>query len=369
LVGSEAYGTFSWTLRIYRNTVTGKARDMGLGSAELFTLKQVRERALKFRQLAADGLDPIEEKRRKRDEARDEARKAITFKEAAQRFLDLHTPTWKNEKHRDQWSSTLEAYAYRTLGPRPVSAIDGALITETLSPIWITKQETARRVKQRIERVLQWVKDGMPLPQQGASRRVKHHAALPFVEVPTFMIDLRKRDSITAKALEVTILTALRTSEVIGATWSEIDLDAGVWTLPASRMKGHKEHAVPLSKRTMEILKSLPRIKGCDFVFPGARDGKPLSNMSMLELLRGMKNGYTVHGFRSAFRDWAGDHTNYARDVIEHALAHQIKDKAEAAYRRSDALEKRRKLMEAWSRYCASPLVETGDKVVPMKRA
>ena len=219
----------------------------------------------------------------------------------------------------------------RLWATRPISAIDGALITETLAPIWTKKPETARRVKQRIERVIQWVRDGRPLPSKGASKRVKHHPALPFADLPAFMAELRDRDSISARALEFTILTAARTSEVIGAKWSEIDLDAGVWTVPAERMKGGKEHQVPLSKRAIAILEDLPRERG-GYVFPGAKAKAPLSNMAMLELLRGMDgNGFTVHGFRSTFRDWAGDRTNFAREVIEHALAHQIKDKAEAS--------------------------------------
>ena len=346
------YETKSWVFRFKMN---GKARDMGLGSVNTFTLKEARERARKFRQLAADGIDPIEDRRAKRDQAKAKDSGKMLFKDAAQRFLDLHLSEWKNDKHRQQWQNTLRAYAYPALGSRPVAAIDGAVITETLSPIWTKKPETARRVKQRIERVTQWVRDGMPLPMHRASKRVRHHPAMPFIELPDFMGRLRKRNSISARALEFAILTAARTGEVIGAKWSEIDLKAGVWTVPAERMKGSKEHQVPLSKRALAILADLPREKG-GYVFPGAKAGAPLSNMAMLELLRGMSgNGYSVHGFRSSFRDWAGDRTHYAREVIEHALAHQIKDKAEAAYRCSDALEKRRRLMEEWARYCSSP--------------
>ena len=250
------------------------------------------------------------------------------------------------------------------LRDRPISAIDGAQITEALVSIWTKKPETARRVKQRIERVCQWVKDGMPLPFQGASKRVRHHPALSFAELPAFMSQLRKRDSISARALEFTILTTARTGEAIGAKWSEFDLDAGVWTIPAERMKAGKEHEVPLSKRAVELLTELPRERG-GYVFPGAKAKAPLSNMAMLELLRGMNSdGLTVHGFRSTFRDWAGDRTNFAREVIEHALAHRIKDKAEASYRRSAALEKRRKLMEAWAQYCSAPA--TGGRVVAL---
>ena len=200
--------------------------------------------------------------------------------------------------------------------------------------------------------------EGRPAASDARSEQAgKHHPAMPFIELPDFMERLSKENSVSARALEFAILTAARTGEVIGAKWSEIDLNAGVWTVPAERMKGGKEHQVPLSKRAIAILESLPREKG-GYVFPGAKAKAPLSNMAMLELLRGMSaNGYSVHGFRSSFRDWAGDRTHYAREVIEHALAHQIKDKAEAAYRRSDALEKRRRLMEEWAKYCSSPVI------------
>jgi integrase len=345
-------GTKAW---IFRYTRHGQARHMGLGALHTVSLAEARERARQARQVLLDGGDPLEIKRKQRDEARAESAERILFKDAAQRFLDLHENTWKNAKHRDQWRNTLRDYAYPYLGSRPISAIDGALITEALASIWTKKPETARRVKQRIERVIQWVRDGTPLPSPGASRRVRHHPAMSFAELPAFMEELRDRDGISARALEFAILTAARTSEVIGAKWSEIDLDAGVWTVPAERMKGAKEHQVPLSKRAIAILEDLPRERG-GYLFPGAKTKAPLSNMAMLELLRGMdSNGFTVHGFRSTFRDWAGDRTNYAREVIEHALAHRIKDKAEASYRRSNALEKRRRLMEAWAKYCESP--------------
>ena len=348
---------------LFRYTRHGRARQMGLGPSHTVSLAEARERARQARQVLLDGDDPLEIKRKKRDEARTETAERILFRDAAERFLDLYESTWKNAKHKDQWKSTLKSYAYPTLGNRPLSAIDGALITDALESIWTKKPETARRVKQRIERVVQWVRDGRPLPSKGASKRVRHHPALPFAELPAFMAELRGRERISARALEFTILTASRTSEALGAKWSEIDLDDGVWTVPAERMKGGKEHQVPLSKRVVAILGDLPRERG-GYVFPGSKAKSPLSNMAMLELLRGMDgNGSTVHGFRSTFRDWAGDRTNYAREVIEHALAHHIKDRAEASYRRSAALEKRRQLMEAWARYCSSPSQPSGQVV------
>jgi Arm DNA-binding domain len=218
------FGTKAWLLRYTRH---GRARQMGLGPLHTVSLSEARERARRARQTLLDGDDPLEIKRTKRDEARAETAERILFKSAAQRFLDLHEATWKNAKHREQWKSTLSTYAYPRLGNRPISAIDGAQITEALAPIWTKKTETARRVKQRIERIIQWVRDGRPLPNRGAAKRVRHHPALPFVEMPEFMDRLRSRNGVSARALEFAILTAARTSEVIGAKWSEIDLDTG----------------------------------------------------------------------------------------------------------------------------------------------
>ena len=213
-----------------------------------------------MRQTLLDGDDPIEMKRKKRDEARAQTAERMLFRDAVAKFLEVHQNTWKNAETQQQWANTLRDYA-KPLRDRPISAIDGAQITDALSPIWTKKPETARRVKQRIERVCQWVKDGMPLPANGASKRVRHHPAMPFAELPAFMAELRERNSISARALEFTILTAARTVEGLGAKWSEIDLDAGVWTIPAERMKAGKEHEVPLSKRALEILTDLPREK------------------------------------------------------------------------------------------------------------
>jgi integrase len=353
-------GTKAWLFRYMRN---GRSRQMGLGPLHTVSLAEARVRARQARQLLLDNQDPIEVRRRARDEARAATGDQMLFKDAARRFLELHEPTWKNEKHRWQWGQTLEAHAFPTLGSRPIAAIDGALITEALRPIWQKMPETARRTKQRIERVVQWVKDGMPLPAHGASKpQVRHHPALPFADLPTFMAELRKRDSISARALEFTILTAARTSETIGATWNEINLDEAVWTIPADRMKSPRPHRVPLSREAVVLLRDLPRVRGNKHVFPGTRAS--LSNMAMLELLRGMRgNGLTVHGFRSTFSDWARERTNYPRDVVEMSLAHAIKDKSEAAYRRGDALPKRRRLMTEWARYCVSPARVSGNVV------
>jgi integrase len=342
---------------------------MGLGSADAFSLAEARERARKARQMLADGIDPIEARLADRDARRKKEVERITFKDASERFLALHESGWRNPKHRAQWRSTLKTYAYATLGQRPVNAIDAALINAALAPIWETKADTASRVKQRIERVCQWVRDGMPLPKINPSKRRKHHAALPYADLPAFMVELSVRDGISARALEVTIQTAARTGEIIGAKWPEISFDKKLWTVPGARTKSGRQHRVPLNKGALDILRKLPREKDSPYVFPGGRAKKPLSNMAMLELLRGMRlnGGLTVHGFRSTFRDWAAEQTNYPREIAEAALAHVVTNKTEAAYLRGDALEKRRRLMDAWAGYCASNGRASGEVVAIRK--
>jgi integrase len=344
--------TKSW---IFRFMLDRRARKMGLGSINDFSLAEARDRARQARQQLTDGIDPIETRLMERDARRKGEAERITFKDAAAKYLVVHEPGWKNAKHRAQWRSTLEAYAYPTLGTRPVKAVDAALINGTLADIWRKTPETASRVKQRIERVVEWVKSGMPLPAPSKAKRVRHHPALPWQETPAFMAELRERDSISARALEFTILTAARTGESINATWDEIDLGAKAWSIPAERMKAHREHRVPLSDRAVEILKNLPREKGGRYVFPGGRAKAPLSNMAMLELVRGLRPGLTVHGFRSAFKDWASESTNYPNIISEMALAHVVSDKVEAAYRRGELFEKRKRFMRDWSEYCGRP--------------
>jgi integrase len=353
-----------WRTRawVYRYTIDRTTRYLGLGPEHTVSLAMAREKAHEARLLVLEGKDPIEVKRAARDMRRAQANERMLFKDALERFLELHEPTWKNAKHRWQWHNSLEKYA-KALNNRPVAAIDGAVITETLTPIWTSKSETARRVKQRIERVIQWVKDGMPLPAQ-AGKDVRHHAALPFVELPVFMAELAERHGMSARALEFTILTAARTSEVLGARWDEIE--GSVWTVPAERMKAGKAHRVPLSAQAMALLKPLPRDRS-GFIFLGAVAGKPLSNMAMLELVKSMRQGLTTHGFRSSFSDWARERTAYPPDLIEQALAHAIRDKTEAAYRRGDALPKRTALMQDWADFACMPTVQA--KVTPIRAA
>lgn len=373
----EALGVSkSWLYRFISPTEIGRksgkaspTRGLGLGPVDCTSLAEARKRAREARRLVLDGIDPIEAKK-ETDRAKQEAARArVTFRDAAEEYWAMRAPGWKNKKDPKLWLSSVKKYAYPTLGNRPALEITGADITDTLKPIWTTKAVTARRVKQRVEAVIQWLKDGKPLSQKGHAQKRKHHAALPFAEMPAFMAELRTRDSVSARALEFTILTAARTSEAIEAKWTEFDLKTKTWTIPASRMKAGKQHRVPLSDRAVQILEELPREHGSEFVFVSRSKAKlPLSNMAMLQMVRGLRPGLTVHGMRSAFRDWAGDRTSFPREVIEHCLAHQISDAAEAAYRRSDALQKRRQTMSAWSSYCEGP-TQSGDNVVSLKNA
>ena len=343
-------GAKSWIFRWRRDR---HEHLMGLGPAHAFSLDEAREMARDARKLLAVGKDPLQEKRRQREQDRTEAAARQTFRQLAEDFLAVHLATFKNAKHRAQWQSTLAAYAYPKLGNRDIASITDAVIGETLAPIWTKIPETAGRVKQRIERILQWEKGGRPLPTRGI-KNVKHHAAMPFNQVPEFMAALAQRQGIAARALEVTILTASRTSEITGARWDEIDLESKVWTVPASRMKAGREHRVPLAGPVLTILQELPR--EAEYVFPGSKAKQPLSNMSLLAVLKRMNLGsFTVHGFRSSFRDWTAERTSYANIIGEAALAHTVKDKTEEAYRRGDLLDKRRPMMTAWARFCTSP--------------
>jgi integrase len=359
----------SWLLRYDRN---GRGeRWMGLGPLHTIDLKEARERARRARQMLLDGFDPLDARKAQRTAQALEAAKTITFEKAAQAYFDAHERSWKNAKHRAQFLSTLRTYAFPKIGNLPVAAIDTALVLRVIEPIWQEKTETANRTRGRIEAVLDWATvrgyragDNPArwkgyienvLPSRGAIQKRNHHAALPFDDLPEFMVALRQREGIAARALEFTILTAARTGEVIGATWDEIDLKAKVWKVPAGRIKGGREHRVPLSSAALELLEALPREKNNPFVFIGPRKGG-LSNMAMAMLLSRMgRDDITVHGFRSSFRDWAAERTAYPNHVVEMALAHVVGDKVEAAYRRGDLFEKRRRLMADWAKYCTAP--------------
>jgi integrase len=373
-IGKDDTVRRSW---VFRYELDGQRHDLGLGPLDTLNLVEARERARLLRQQLVDGIDPFTAKRQAKKERlaklAAEAR-ALTFRQCAEECIKSHSDGWKNAKHAAQWRSTLETYAYPVLGDLAVDDIATAHVVRALQPIWGEKPETASRVRGRIEKVLGWAtvrgfrSGDNPARWRGhlqelfaaktKIRPVNHHAALSFTDVPAFMADLRARNSLSARALELTILTAVRTGETIGATWDEIDFAAKTWTIPAARMKAGKAHKEPLSDRAAEILASTPR-EG-EHIFP-------LSNMAMLELLRGMRPGTTVHGFRSSFRDWAAERTSYPNHVAEAALAHTIGDKVEKAYRRGDLFEKRRRLMEAWAEYCAKPT--SRGKVVTLRGA
>jgi integrase len=348
--------TRKWVLRF---TWRGRAREMGLGSAGSVTLADAREKAAAARRMIAQGLDPINERKRTGG--------VPTFGKLADEVRQSLAAGFRNDKHKAQWKSTLETYA-APLWSKPVNTISTDDVLAVLKPIWQAKSETASRLRGRIEKVLDAAKvkgfrqgenpaqwrghlDHL-LPKQSKLTR-GHHAAMAYEKVAAFIGELRQRKAMAAGALEFCILTAARSGEVLGARWPEIDLDSKVWTVPAERMKGGRVHRVPLSDRAVTILEKLAEAKSSDFVFPGQKPGRPLSNIAMDSVLRRMKvEDATVHGFRSTFRDWAGNVSHFPREVAETALAHVIGDKAEQAYRRSDALEKRRKLMEAWAVYC-----------------
>jgi len=355
----------SWLLRFW---LRGKTREMGLGSLKRFNLAEARERARRARQLVVDGVDPIEARDAERLKAAQEAAKSVTFKVCAEKYINAHRAAWKNAKHAAQWTATLETYVYPVIGNLPVQSVDTGMISEILEPIWATKAETAGRVRGRTEVILDWARvrgfragenparwrghlDKL-LPARSRVRTVKHHAALPFSELPAFMHQLRDENGVAARALEFLILTAARTSEVLELPPEEIhDM---LWTVPAARMKADKEHRVPLSTRARHIVDEMAKRYEGPFVFPGLKLNKGLSNMALLKLLARMgRPDLTAHGFRSTFRDWASESTSHAPDAVEMALAHTIDNKVEAAYRRGDLFNKRVALMEDWQFFCA----------------
>jgi len=379
-----ADGAKNW---VYRYMLAGRPRWMGLGSVALYGLAEARGKALDARRLRHEGIDPIEARRATRAQVRLDAAKAMTFKQCAQAYIKAHRAGWRNIKHAAQWEATLATYAEPIIGALPVQAIDTALVLRVLEPIWETKPETAGRLRGRIEVILDRAKvlkqrDGENparwrghldklLPARSRVRKVEHHAALPYNELPNFLTALREQEGIAARALEFTILTATRTGEILGATWAEIDLLDKTWTIPAERMKAGKEHRISLSGRALAIVEEMQPLRhaGDDsaFVFPGGKAGQPLSNMAFLMLLRRMKrNDLTAHGFRSTFRDWAAERTDFPSEVVEMALAHAVGNKVEAAYRRGDLFDKRRKVMDAWAAYCARS-VPIEQKVVPLR--
>lgn len=391
-------GGKSW---LYRYMLDGKARMMGLGRYPDFSLEEARQKSTECRRLLKDKKDPMEERDAKHALDRLARTKALTFDQCAAAYIESNRAGWKNDKHADQWENTLNTYASPIIGKLPVGSIDTGLVLKVLEfeQLWTTKPETASRVRGRIEAVLGWAtvrkyrtgdnpaqwKNHLDkvLPAKSAVAKVEHHPALPFPQIGSFIENLRKQAGIAARTLEFTILTATRTNETISATWQEFDLDDCVWTIPAERMKAEKEHRVPLSKRAIDLVKEMLPLKASEagpvFLSP---KGKPLSTAAMAAVLKRMNKAREAnklkrwidptsgrdavpHGFRSTFRDWAGETTAYPKEVIEHAISHQLKDKAEAAYARGTLFSKRRRLMGDWATYCNTVGNDAAD-VIPI---
>ncbi|MGE4533492.1 tyrosine-type recombinase/integrase [Halomonas sp.] len=361
-------GARSWILRA---TIGGKRRDLGLGGYPDVTLALAREKARDTREKIAQGIDPVAERQRLRSAALAERLRDMTFEKAAEAVVAKKQAEARNPKHGKQWASTLETYAYPVLGPMSVADIELAHVKQVLEPIWQTKTETATRVRQRIEAVLSWASvhghrsgenparwkgnlDAV-LPAPTKVSKVEHHRAMPMDDMHDFMLALEKRKGIAPRCLAFVILTAVRSGEARAATWDEIDLAEKVWTIPGDRMKAGREHRVPLSAPAVELLEALPRFAGCNLVFPNTQ-GRKLSDATLAAVLKRMKlhETATVHGFRSTFRDWAAERTSTPHHVAEMALAHTIKNHAEAAYRRGDLLAKRAKLMQQWADFLAT---------------
>ena len=366
----------SWVLRVMVGT---KRRDMGLGGYPDVTLAGAKEHARAARAKVKAGIDPIEEGRAARSMVKAAQAAALTFDQCAEKYVDAQEAGWRNEKHRQQWRNTLKHYASPVMGSLLVRDVAMPHVLKVLEPIWTTKTETASRVRGRIESVLDWAKGrgyrsgdnpaawkgnlDAQLPKPGKVAKVEHHEAIPVADVGAFMVKLRNAEGMGARALEFAILTAARSGEVRGATWAEFDMEERIWTVPGNRMKAGKEHRVPLSDAAMALLQALPKVAGADAVFPAPRGGV-LSDMTLTAVMRRMGLEAVPHGFRSTFRDWASERTNYPREAAEMALAHTIGDKVEAAYRRGDLFDKRRRMMGEWAAFLSK--VETKGAVIPL---
>lgn len=360
-------GSTSWLFRFQLN---GRRREMGLGSYPEISMLKAREASEDARRLVAQKIDPITARDIANAAAAARQSEVLTFKTFALDYIDSHKAGWSNAKHVQQWTNTLTTYAFPVIGDKPLAAVNTDDLLAILKPIWTVKNETASRIRNRIEAIIASAKarrlfDGenpaiwkghldtlLPRRKQAAQRA--HHAALPYAEVPAFTALVQSHNGTSAQALAMVILTACRTSEVLKATWKEVDLDAALWTIPAERMKARREHKVPLSAQVVQLLRATPVMSDSPFIFPGRDSSKPLSQMAMAMLLRRVKReDITVHGFRSSFRDWAAEETSFPNMVAEMALAHTIGNAVEAAYRRGDLLSKRKELMQAWADYCA----------------
>jgi integrase len=387
----KSQSSANWVARYQINGVT---RYMGLGSAFDFDLGQARERNSRLvRQKLADGVDPLLARQSERAAKQADAAKAMTFSEACRRFLEQHSAKWDSSKHRAQWQNTLKTYAAPIIGALPVAHIDVSLVLKVLEQpieaargfpgglLWQARPETANRLRGRIETILDWCKArgyrhgdnpaawqiiGKVLPARGAKQ---HHAALPYNDIPAFMAELRAQEGVAAQALEFLILTAARSQEVLKARWGEIDLDESTWLIPGERMKARKPHRVPLAPEVVDLLRSLYREYGNEHVFIGTRTGNPLAHTALALALKRLGRPVTVHGFRSAFRDWAGETTAFPHDLCEAALAHVRGDQTIRAYARGDLFTKRRALMMAWSKFCTTPRGKAEGDVIPLQGA
>jgi integrase len=373
-------GGRSWILRMMVGT---KRRDMGLGGFPDVPLAQAREAARIARAKVREGIDPIEQGRSNASKLKASQATALTFEQCALKYIESKEPEWTNPKSSVQWTTSLKTYAYPHMGSLLVRDVDLPHVLAALEPIWKTKTETASRVRSRIQAVLDYAKAckyrsgdnpalwgghlDKILPAPGKMTKVEHFSALPYSELGNFMETLRQAAGTGAKALEFTILTAARSGEVRGATWSEIDLDAGLWVVPAERMKAQKEHRKPLSTAAVKLLNALPRVAGTDYVFPAPRLGM-ISDATMAAVLKRLDVDVVPHGFRSTFRDWAAEKTNFPSEMAEMALAHTVSDKVEAAYRRGDLYMKRALMMEDWAKFCATPS-ETKGVVVQIPKS
>jgi integrase len=375
-------GSKQW---IFRYITNGRLRDMGIGPCHTLTLAEARQRATEARKLRLDGIDPIAHKHQQRAAAVAAAVGLKTFRECAEGFIRDNEKKWSSVKHRDQWKKTLEDYVYPTLGNLPVASIDTPLVLKVIKPLWERVPETASRVRGRIEQVLGWATvhhyrsgdnparwQGLlehALPSRRDVAKVKHHAALPYARAPAFVKKVRLDARIGARCLEFIALTVTRVSEANVARWDEIDFTNQVWIVPAERMKGRKEHRIPLSTAALGVLEAMRAVRHSDYIFPGAREGRAVGANTVLRIAKEAAGvDITTHGLRSTFRDWAAERTAFAREVAEMALAHAIPDAVEAAYRRGDLFEKRQKLMAAWAAYCGNVETDAG-KVVALARA
>lgn len=377
----------SWVFRYVG--LDGKRKNMGLGALPSVSLALARKEAVKLREQLkhpSEPIDPLAARKQKQASNKLTARKLMSFKNCALAYIEAHRTEWRSSKHVQQWENTLSGYAYPIFGDLPVSMVDDVLVLKVLMPIWGEKTETAKRLRGRIESVLDWATFSKFRSGENPARwkghlenslakpskisKVKHHSALPYIELGAFMVDLRNCAGMGARALEFAILTAARSGEVRGATWDEFDLAGRVWAISAERMKAEKEHRVPLSDAVITLLKALPHQDDSTLVFPSSKDGVPLSDMTLTAVLRRMgRSGITAHGFRSTFRDWTAEATSFPHEMAEMALAHSVGNKVEAAYRRGDMLEKRLRMMQDWASYCDVIYSPPTGNVVPMRGA